>query len=148
MRRIIIIVLPWLLIAVGCSTDSPPQRKLYQSYVNSISEEDLTLVELDRGKPLRAHEMATWNLSWRLVEFQSLTNGLTKDELEDQANLAHTILKHATEHQAQMLQDKWSLQMVTALKDLLTDPSDIRRASELIEYLTSSSTNQIPPWSH
>jgi hypothetical protein len=136
-----------LLITEGCSTQSKSRNALFQSTVTAASCEALTIDELDHDNTQKAHEEATFYLSWRLDDLRSFTNGVTKDELDSRTDLARSILKHATNNQAQLLQDKYSLQMITTLKSLLTDPSDIRRASDLAAYLKASGTNQVPPWS-
>jgi hypothetical protein len=56
------------------------------------------------------------------------------------------VLKYATEHQAQLSTNRFALRMVKQLKAMLTDPSDIRRASDLIGYLQTMGTNQLPAW--
>jgi hypothetical protein len=136
-----------LLITEGCSTQSESRHALFQSTVTAASNEALTISLLDNNNIERTHEEATFFLSWRLDDLRSFTNGLTKDELNSRTFLARSILKHATKSQAELLQDRYSLQMIMTLKGLLTDPSDIQGASELETYLKTSSTNQVPPWS-
>jgi hypothetical protein len=141
--RIIIIVLPLVLIVVGCSTHSQCQRELYQSRLQGATDEFITLHQLDRGESQKAHDFATSEITLRLDELHRLTNGADKDQLESGTYLAHSILKNAAEHREQLIQDKYSLQMVIECKNLVTNTVDIQRASELQQYLTSSSTNQI-----
>jgi len=82
-------------------------------------------------------------LALRLNELRKLADGADGNDLERQADLAHSILNHALEHRENLLQDQWSLQMVMELKGLVTNNVDIQHASELAKYLAATSTNQL-----
>ena len=85
------------------------------------------------------------DLSVRLSQLRPMAEGADKDERESQARIGKHILKYATEHQAELAQDKWSLQMLTYLARFLTDPADIQNALLLRDRLATSTTNQLPP---
>ena len=142
MRRIATIILTFLLVFVGCRT-SPRSQDLYQSYISSVGTEAVVLRNLDQGKPLRAHQAATMELTFRLNDLHRLANTADKEQFESAVKIAHIILKNACEHRDQLIQDEYSLQMIIECKRLVTDAQDIQRASALAEYLASSSTNQI-----
>jgi hypothetical protein len=131
-----------VLVCLGCSS-SRPHPELYQSHITNVADASITLRCLDRGEISRAHEHATMQLTSQLEHLHSLSKVATKDELETAANLAHLILVNANEHKEQLLRDKYSLQMVIACKSLVTNTQDTDQASELAQYLTTTSTNQI-----
>ena len=143
MRSIAIFCLSILLLAEGCSTHSQCRRDLYQSSFKGAADATITINLLDRQESHKAHDYAVGALALRLEELHTLAKDADKDDLERQADLAHAILQHATEHREQLLQDEWSLQMVIELKSLVTNTVDIKRASELAQYLAASSTNQL-----
>ena len=82
-------------------------------------------------------------LTFELEDLHRLSKTARKDQVESAVDIAHLILKQAAEHKEQLLQDKYSLQMVIECKSLVTNTADIQRASDLAKYLSASSTSQI-----
>ena len=137
-----IVALLSLFALTGC-VSRHRSDELYQSYISSVGIEAIVLRHLDRDRPLKAHEAATMELSFRLGDLHRLANSVDAERRETAVSMAHVILKNASEHREQLVKDKYSLQMVIACKKLVTSADDIQRASELADYLTKSSTNQV-----
>ena len=141
MKRFVTLLSSLALLA-GCRS-GPGSAELYQSYISSVGTEAIVLRNLDRDRPLKAHEFATMELSFRLDDLRRLANSVDAERRETAVNLAHLILKNASEHREQLAKDRYSLEMVMACKNLVTSAEDIDRASKLAEYLRASSTNQV-----
>ena len=131
-----------LLALMGCAS-KPRSEELYQSYISTVGTEAIVLRSLDRDRPLKAHEMATMDLSFRLDDLHRLANSVDAESRDTAVNMAHLILKNASEHREQLAKDKYSLQMIVACKKLVASADDIARASELVDYLAKSGTNQV-----
>ena len=131
-----------LALMAGCRTPSQSQADLYQAYFASASDDYLMLRILDRGDIHIAQSRAVSNLAESLSHLRKLATTADSSDLERQKTLTSTILKYAITHQAELPENRFSLQMLTELKRTLTDDSDIRRATELIDYVIKNSTNQ------
>ena len=155
MRYSIIILASALLWMVGCASQpagDPDDQlmagwsckaKLYQSSFEGATDAIVTLGLLDRGKLSKTHDFLTGSLALRLNELRRLSKNADKDDLERQAHLAHSVLKHIAEHREQFVQDTYSLQTVIVLKSIVTNTTDIQCATDLTNYLATTSTNQI-----
>jgi hypothetical protein len=84
-------------------------------------------------------------LAFRLSQMHELSKNTHGDDLERIDLLAPQVLKYAFEHKEQLLEDKFSLRMASKLQALVTAPPDVQKASELVRYLSITSTNQLPP---
>jgi hypothetical protein len=141
-----IIPLLLALLAVGCRSHPKCGAELYQSYYASATDDYLILKLLDQGKTHTAEEYAVSSLEGSLSELRVFIKQADETDLIRQSLMTSRVLKYATEHQAKLSTNRFALRMVTQLKAMLTDPSDIRRASDLIGYLQTTGTNQLPVW--
>jgi hypothetical protein len=154
-RYSIIILSSALFWIVGCASkpvDDPDEQlmaswscneKLYQSHIRATADESVALFLLHEGKASKAQDYLTSALTFELKDLHHLSKSARNDQVESAVDIARIILKNAAEHKEQLLQDKYSLQMVIECKSLVTNTADIQRASDLAKYLSDSSTNQV-----
>ena len=135
------------LLVAGCRSHPKCGAELYQSYYASATDDYLMLKLLSQGKVHTAEEYAVSSLEGNLSQLRVLIKQADDTDLIRQRLMTSRVLNYATEHQAELSTNRFALRMVTELKGMLADPSDIRRASDLIGYLQTTSTNQLPVWS-
>ena len=119
------------------------EEKLYQSHIGATADESAALFQLNKGQVSGAQEILTMALTFELEDLHRLSKTAHVDQVESAVDIAHLILKNAAEHKEQLLQNRYSLQMVIDCKSLVINTADTQRASDLAKYLSASSTNQI-----
>lgn len=134
-----------LLPASGCRLQSRCATDLYQSYYSSATQDYLTLKLLDEEKVHKAKELAVSDLEANLTHLRIIRSGDRFDTTR-QAMLTSRVLKYATEHQVELGTNRFALRMVTRLKGMLNDPAGVRRAADIINFLQTTTTNQLPPF--
>lgn len=133
----------FVLGMTGCRTHSQCEANLYQSYFASTSDDYLMLRILDRGETNKAQVLAVSEMGWGLRNLRKIPNQPDADYIDAQKRLTAGILKYVEAHKAELSNNPFSTSMLTELKRLLTNDSDIRRTTEIIEYVSKNSTNQL-----
>ena len=140
----------WFIIlvitATGCKTHSKCEIDLYQSYYASAADAYLTLKLLDRNETRKAQTLAVSTLQVSLSELRKLAKNADSLDLDRHQALTSRLLKYSETNKAALAEIDFSLPMLTELKRMLTDESDIRRVTDIIEYVNRNSTNQFEPF--
>jgi hypothetical protein len=126
-----------MLLLTACST--PPRQNDQQSFERDLSEASLflkTLQALDSGDVAKARQIAMVPV---LVDMASLPDyaksHLTAMQKHELILLARNTLDYLTAHRVEFDGHLPSIQAcIRGLRNILTDPEDVRRLNELSDY--------------
>lgn len=101
---------------------------------------------MDAGDIAKARQTEMGSLSTCLAQLHELsgTASLDQHDLRLRETLARRILEYATANREVLATEIRSLQMVTNLEALLSEPADVQRAADLRSYLSSKQEIQNP----
>ena len=124
-----------LALCQGCHTHSQCRRELFQIHYAAVVHSWGSLQYLDKGKIDGLRDQEIFELGESLSQLQKLVETAHKDDIDQKAPLCRSILKYAEAHKAELSRSQWTLEMLKALKALATDPANVKRVTELEEYV-------------
>lgn len=127
----------------GCHSYSQCRHELFQAHFAAAVDAHTTVRFIDKGLTEQMRSDAIARLAFSLSDLQQLMEMADKDDIGSMAPLGRAILKYSEAHKVELSKSKYALEMLKALKALATEPANIKRISDLEEYVIAE-RKQLP----